>query len=172
MNMSFDKSCIQSMEQIKDDFRNTYDLALRLFSEYIGSNPAFRYNTTYLTDQLDSFADQLRKITQDFSDYCRLYDDIVEKYIPDGIKNGNNWSIVIGELFVLSNTLPEKATTINDILNPASPDFSNAFDKGIADVLKSFSFSLYEYSKKSKQVVVLISSNSIISQCDYLLDWM
>jgi hypothetical protein len=43
-----------SLNALHRGFRNRKDL-LYLFSSYIASNPDFKYNSTYLTDSIDSF---------------------------------------------------------------------------------------------------------------------
>ena len=109
---------------------NTKDRLLHLFSSYIASDPDFKYNDTYLIDQIDSFLEDYRGFTEKRNIFNDIKDYIEQKtingytievlfdesfcYPNDGAKeNYVNFSLLKKKnSFILKLTLLDKATPI------------------------------------------------------------
>lgn len=81
-----------------DRFRRNGDL-LYLFSSYIASDSNFKYNQTYLTDQIDSFFIDY----ETFAVKKRIFNHIVS-YIKKVNKNRYNIEAAFDESFFLENS--------------------------------------------------------------------
>lgn len=72
----------QALNTLKNDVKAIHNL-LYLFSSYVASNPDFKYNVTYLTDQIDIFlADQSK-----YRSKIKIFKKVLDYTVSNGTRN-------------------------------------------------------------------------------------
>lgn len=104
----------RSLNVLKRGFRNRQDL-LYLFSFYIASNPDFKYNTTYLTDSIDSFFEDQEcfKIKQN------TFHNIID-YLKDQTKGKYEIEVVFDHVFKYNVNESQDLEVFNETNSPFS----------------------------------------------------
>lgn len=75
---------LNKIEILNEFFTKDDNSPLRLFSLFISSNPDFKYNITYLTDQIESFNKASMELKKRFIKFGNTFDQI-KKATPEGI---------------------------------------------------------------------------------------
>ena len=146
--MKLCSSDINKIERLNSSFKEDTEPMLRLFSEYIAGNDAFRYNRTYLTDSFEMFFIQVQALLERRKYYLSKYHELIGKFVPNDLSKASTWFLIFDDLFVFSNLFLDEMKTIGDLSEKENIIITNAANE----------FSLFNFNTKRRKIILILET--------------